>query len=337
MNYKLIAPRDKTLSITEQIFFNRGFSSKENILHYLNTDENDILDCSTIMNIKEGAKLLVSHISKNSKVMIQVDSDCDGFTSSAVLINYLNKIVPSFVQNNIYYRLHDSKAHGIILDTVPNDVKLVIAPDASSNEYDIHKELSEKGIDVLVIDHHNAEKISEYACVINNQLCDYQTKSLSGVGMVYKFCSYLDSLLNVDYANNYLDLVALGCLADMMDLRDYETKQLISMGLENVKNPYLYGMVQKNSYSLGDNLTPTGVSFYIAPYVNAICRTGTKEEKILLFESMLEFKAYELIPSTKRGCSGQKETRVEQAARTAANIKTRQGNEVDKGILYINK
>lgn len=79
-----------------------------------------------------------------------------------------------------------------------------------SNDYEQHKELSEKGIDVLVIDHHEAERISEYACVINNQLCDYPTKSLSGVGMVYKFCQLIDKMLGKNIIDNYLDLVALG-------------------------------------------------------------------------------------------------------------------------------
>lgn len=61
-----------------------------------------------------------------------------------------------------------------------------------SNDYEIHQYLSSQGTDVLVIDHHEAEKISEYACVINNQLCDYPTKSLSGVAMVWKFCCHID-------------------------------------------------------------------------------------------------------------------------------------------------
>ena len=98
---------------------------------------------------------------------------------------------------------------------------------------------------MLVIDHHEADIISENACIINNQLCDYPTKSLSGVGMVYKFCSYIDSLLDVDYADQFLDLVALGMVADMMDLRDYETKHLITRGLENIRNPYFKGMIDK--------------------------------------------------------------------------------------------
>ena len=326
MEYQLIQPTIPlrySISAVERVLTNRGIKLNE-INHYLNTTDNDILDPLLIDRIKEGAQMLIKHISNNDKIFIQIDSDADGYTSSAVLINYLNCIAPYYTQNNISYRLHDGKEHGIIPDTIPADVKLVIAPDSSSNDYEEHKILYDKGIDVLVIDHHEAEKISEYACIINNQLCSYPTKSLSGVGMVYKFCSYLDSLLNVDYANYFLDLVALGLVADMMDMRDFETRHLITLGLQNIRNPYFYEMVRKNEFSLRDGITPIGVAFYIAPYVNATVRMGDPAEKLTLFESMLDFKGYEQVPSTKRGCKGQFESRAEQACRNCTNIKSRQ-------------
>ena len=241
------------------------------------------------------------------------------------------------MQSNVYYRIHTGKQHGILLETIPDDVKLVIAPDSSSNDYEVHQQLKSKGVDVLVIDHHEADMISENACIINNQLCDYPTKSLSGVGMVYKFCSYIDELLNVDYADQFLDLVALGMVADMMDLRDYETRHLITRGLENIRNPYFKGMIDKQSYSLKDGITPIGVAFYIAPYVNATIRMGTQEEKLMLFESMLDYRGYELIPSTKRGCKGQQETRVEQACRNCTNIKNRQTKARDAALENIER
>ena len=279
--------------------------------------------------------MLIYHISQGHKILIQIDSDCDGYTSAAELINYLNCLFPGYVQNNVYYRIHSGKQHGIILETIPSDVSLVIAPDSSSNDYEVHEKLHNQGIDVLVIDHHEAEKISPYACVINNQLCDYPTKSLSGVGMVYKFCSYIDELMNVDYADQFLDLVALGMIADMMDLRDFETKHLINRGLQNIRNPYFKGMIDKQAYSLKDGITPIGIAFYVAPYVNATIRMGTQEEKLLLFESMLDFRGYELIDSTKRGCKGQKETRVEQACRNCTNIKSRQTKARDLALETI--
>lgn len=336
MNFQLKAPRIPHMSVVEQVFVNRGIPADE-VTHYLNTSVADVIDPATITNIEAGAKMLVSHIAQGNKVLIQIDSDCDGFTSAAVLINYLNCLFPGFVQNNVFYRPHTNKAHGIIPETVPSDVKLVIAPDSSSNEFDIHKELHERGVDVLVIDHHNTTHYSEHACVINNQMDDYPTKSLSGVGMVYKFCSYLDSLLHVDYADQYLDLVALGILADVMDLRDFETRYLVDTGLANVRNPFLRGMVAKQDFQLKGKLTPHGVSFYIAPGVNAITRVGTVEEKLMLFESMLEFRAYEQIPSTKRGCKGQTETRVEQACRNCTNIRNRQNKARDASLEIIER
>ena len=339
MEYQLIVPRipqSRMLSAVEQVLLNRGIDP-ENVEHYLHTTDEDILDPSLIINMREGAQMLITHIAQNDKVLIQIDSDCDGYTSAAVLINYLNCLFPGFVQNNVFYRIHTGKQHGILLDTIPDEIKLVIAPDSSSNDYDEHQTLKSNGVDVLVIDHHEADIISENACVINNQLCDYPTKSLSGVGMVYKFCSYIDELLNVDYADQFLDLVALGMVADMMDLRDYETRHLITRGLENIRNPYFKGMIDKQSYSLKDGITPIGVAFYIAPYVNATIRMGTQEEKLMLFESMLDYRGYELIPSTKRGCKGQTETRVEQACRNCTNIKNRQTKARDAALENIER
>ena len=338
MDYQLIAPRIPrvNLSAVERVLTNRGIALAE-IEHYLHTTDDDILDPKKIKNIQQGAQMLIKHISQSDDVLIQVDSDCDGFTSAATLINYLNCLFPGFVQNHIKYRIHTGKQHGIIPDTVPKGAKLVIAPDSSSNDYDEHKLLAEMGIDVLVIDHHEAEQISEYACIINNQLCDYPTKSLSGVGMVYKFCQYIDELMNVDYADQFLDLVALGMIADMMDLRDFETKHLVSLGLQHIRNPYFRGMVDKQAYSLRDGITPFGIAFYIAPYVNATIRVGTQEEKLILFESMLDYRGYEQIPSTKRGCKGQTETRVEQACRNCTNIKNRQTKTRDSSLENIER
>lgn len=340
MNYQLIVPDKKyynyNLSAVERVLTNRGIELSD-IPHYLNTTNNDILPPSSIANMKEGAKMLIKHISANNPIFIQIDSDADGYTSSAVLINYLNYLFPFFVQNNISYRLHNGKEHGVIVNTVPEGTKLVIIPDAGSNQYEEHKQLQEKGIDVLVIDHHESDQISPYACIINNQLCDYPTKSLSGVGMVYKFCSYIDELLNVDYADRLLDLVALGLISDVMDLRYIETRHLISLGLEQIRNPFFKTMVDKQQYSLRDGITPFGIAFYITPYVNATIRMGSQEEKLLLFESMLETRAYELIPSTKRGCKGQMETKVEQACRNCNNLKNHQTKARDAGMEVIER
>jgi single-stranded-DNA-specific exonuclease len=191
----------------------------------------------------------------------------------------------------------------------------------------LHLEFSYKNLPVLVLDHHEAEFDSPNAVVINNQLCDYPNKHLSGAGVTWQFCRYLDMIGGNNYADRYLDLVALGNTADMMSLREFETKHLITKGFkeENIHNPFIRGMADKNAFTLGSKITSMGAAFYIAPFVNAMVRSGEAEEKEVLFQSMLNFKAFQKILSNKRGHKpGEMEMLVTQALRTATNVKNRQ-------------
>ena len=99
MEYQLLTPRiplSTELTAVERVLSNRGIMPSE-INHYLHTTDADILNPSLIANIDAGIKMLIKHIAQNDKVLIQIDSDCDGYTSAALLINYLNCLFPSFV------------------------------------------------------------------------------------------------------------------------------------------------------------------------------------------------------------------------------------------------
>jgi single-stranded-DNA-specific exonuclease len=98
MEYQLITPRiplKAEITAVERVLSNRGIMPSE-INHYLHTTDADILAPNLIANIDNGVKMLVRHIAQNDKVLIQIDSDCDGYTSAALLINYLNCLFPSF-------------------------------------------------------------------------------------------------------------------------------------------------------------------------------------------------------------------------------------------------
>lgn len=305
----------------------------------MNVDENDVLDPMLLDNMRQGVGMLIKHISDNDKAYLIVDADCDGYTSSAILMNYLNRHFPAWVQNNITYFMHDGKQHGLgdvdIAMLIEQGFKFVICPDSASNDYEQHQILYQHGIDVLILDHHEAERVSEYACVINNQLCDYPTKSLCGAAIVYKFCCYIDTLMKTQYAIDYEDLAALGLIGDMMDQRDFETHYLTNDGLKRIRNPFFVEMMNRQQRQFEGGITPIGIAFYIVPYINAMTRSGTIDEKYLMFEAMLEWRADEYIPSTKRGCKGQVEKRTEQAGRTAINVKNRQKRAQDASLENI--
>ncbi len=336
MKYTLLHPVDKNLSTIQQILLNRGIPLSETH-HYLNTTDADINEPAAfgVERLKAAAAALIKTISEDKKTLLIVDSDCDGMTSAALLINYLYNLFPSWTKEKLEYFIHSGKQHGLSDVEVTSKYALMICPDSSSNDYEYHKAFASINIPIIVLDHHEAEKISEDAIVINNQLSDYPNKELSGVGVTWQFCRYLDQLLGKDFANKYFDLVALGNMADMMSLRSIETKHLITKGFqtENIKNPFIYTMAAKNAYSLGTKITPMGAAFYIAPFVNSMVRSGIQEEKELLFKSMLEYEAFKMIPSNKRGHRpGEMERLVDQAVRTAVNVKSRQTRAQNDGL-----
>ena len=343
MKLKLLGVNNPNYSTLEQVLVNRKIPYNETH-HYMNTSDADISDPTAFGDcIEKGAKMLVSNIQQESNTLVICDCDCDGFTAAALLINYLNDSFPSFVQNNLKWYVHEGKQHGLsdCMDYInQKDFKFIIVPDAGSNDYELHKELKDRGIDILVMDHHEAEYISEDACVINNQLSDYPNKELSGVGVTWQFCRYLDRLLGTSYADYYIDLVALGNTGDMMSLTSIETKHLINKGFlpENIHNPYIYEMWQKNKFKLGEHITSIDAAFYIVPMINAVQRSGSIEEKELLFKSMLKSDAFKMIPSNKRGHKpGEEERLVDQAVRMSTNVKNRQTRTQDAGMELLEK
>lgn len=340
MKYELINPITKNSGI-EQVLLNR-LGDKCNIQHFLHTTDEDINDFKLLGedNLQKAAKLLLTVISMNKKAVIIVDADCDGFTSAAILINYLAEEFPEYVNNNLDWKFHSGKQHGVsdlYEEIINNGYCLCIVPDAGSNEVEYHKKLFNQGIDVIILDHHIVEDISaqDYAVIINNQSSNYPNKFLSGAGVVWQFCRYLDTLTDMPHADNYLDLVALGLVGDMMSLSELETKHLVTKGFKNknLHNPFITNIFNKNAYKLGNQITPFGAAFYIAPFINAIVRSGTQEEKEIVFNSMLENKAYEEILSNKRGHKqGETEFVVMQAMRTITNVKNRQ-TKIEDNVL----
>ena len=342
MRYKLIKETDPALSPIQQVLSNRGIKLSE-IHHYLNTTDEDINNAEMFGQdvIKQAVLVLAKAINENKDTLVLVDCDCDGYTAAAILINYLYDLFPSFVENHLKYYLHEDKTHGLsdCMEYIEdNDFKLIIIPDAASNDYEYHKKLKDDGRDIIILDHHEAPYISEDAIVINNQLSDYPNKQLSGAGVVWQFCRYFDKIRGGFNADQYIDLAALGNCGDMMSLKSIETKHIITKGFrnENIKNPFIYGMAEKNSYSLGNKITPIGAAFYIVPFINSMVRSGTLEEKELLFKSMLKSEAFKEILSNKRGHKlGETEKLVDQALRCATNVKSRQTREQDKGMELV--
>ena len=332
MRYKLIGNSLNDITkIKETIFLNRHI---KNYKEYMQIDDNVLHDYKLLLNIDKAVDCLKRHLEKNSKIAILVDSDCDGYTSAATLYNYIKNIEPS---SNITYLIHKWKVHGLSKDIIiKDDIDLVIIPDAGSNDVEQCKELVNRGKEVLILDHHECDVKNPYAIIVNNQMCDYPNKQLAGVGIVYKFLQAYDEETWNAYADDYLDLVALGNIADNMSLLSYETKRLINKGIWKIRNKFFLALIEKQSYSMNDIVNIINVQFYIAPLINGMIRAGSFEEKELMFRAFIETD--EMFKYQKRG---QDEIIDEdiytRMARLCYNAKNRQNKDKEKSVIKIDE
>lgn len=293
-------------------------------------------------NIEAAANRIIRAAKESQKIAILVDVDMDGYTSAALLINYLKEqskpygslpdsameIVPIF---------HEAKTHGLsdtvvmraLRDTIKPD--LLVVPDASGT-LDQYQALVGLGIDIVVLDHHDVPERGdgEKVIVVNNQQSkDYKNKALSGVGVVWQTCRMMDAILPFMCADNYLDLVALGLVADVMDMRSDETRFLIFEGLkpENMHCPVC--QMAPELFKDYDHMDPHFVGWSIGPIFNAVNRIGSGDERELVFGCFLDENLEKMVKDNKRGATGQTQY-VREAWRQATNAQSRQNRRRDK-------
>lgn len=191
--------------------------------------------------------------------------------------------------DNVYYVYHQrSEGHGISrqLDHIDPKTNLLIIVDSSSSEENECKVLHDKGIDVVILDHHEFENKNDYATIVNPQQhdCEYPNKIISGMGVTYKTLQVLDDLLDVKYADDYLGEVMIGMLADQMDMSVMENRALVDLGLRNMKSVCLQAFVKNKNLDI-DNLSTIDINFNIIPVINSAARLDKIELALQLFVS----------------------------------------------------
>lgn len=332
MNYRLIKYSLNDIHNPKQtILLNRGI---ENWKQYLNLNEGCIHDFNLLKNIDKAVSCFIKHIENKSRIHIVVDSDVDGYTSASMVYRYIKHLEEDI---NVTYSLHTKKQHGISDDIeIPKDCELLIVPDAGSNDNEQCKELAEKGIDVIILDHHICDKQNDFAIVVNNQMCGYPNKNFCGAGIVYKFLKAVDEELWEDYADKMLDIVALGNISDVMDMRECETRYYVDLGLSKIRSKLFKALIEKQSYSMNGIVNIISVQFYVTPILNSMIRVGSAEDKDLLFRAFVETD--EVFKYKKRGEKEESDEDIyTRAARLCYNAKNRQGKEVQKGVDAIDK
>lgn len=337
MKYRLYENSDNnTSNVLEEVLRNRGVDDYEK---YLNLNEDVLIPYENLDNMNKAVELFDRHFQCRDKIGIVPDPDVDGQCSAAEAYLYIKRMDNEYPITILYHQ--NAKAHGLDDIVVPDDIKLLIVPDAGTNDYIQCKELNGRGIDVLILDHHEQEDKNDYALIVNNQCSkNYMNKQLCGGGIVYKWMQALDDFYWNDFADDYLDLVAFSNISDVMDLREYETRHLVNCGLLNIRNKFLKALIKAQDYSLGGKLNIHNVQWYLTPVVNAILRIGSSDEKELLFRAFIEkdeFFEYKKRATKNKPAETIQESIYDRAARLCKNAKSRQDKMKEKGVKAISE
>ena len=334
MQYRLYDSKNRSSNTIKQVLYNRGI---DNVDTYLNLNEDVISDYNLLRNMEESVALFDKHFQKRNCIGIIPDSDVDGQCSSAELFLYIKRMDNDYPIKIIYHTR--PKAHGLSDVEIPNDVKLLIVADAGTNDTEECKELKDKGIDIIVLDHHEKEEDNPYALIVNNQCSDkYLNKQLCGGGIVYRWLQALDDYYWNEFADDYLDLVAFSNISDVMDLREYETRYFVDCGLLNIKNKFLQALIKAQDYSMNGKINIHNVQWYLTPVVNALLRIGSQEEKELLFRAFIEqdeFFEYKKRATKDKPAETIQESIYDRAARLCKNAKSRQDKQKEKSVEQI--
>lgn len=327
--------------------YNRGINSPQEQERWLNAGWEDIYGWEVLPILEDACAMLKKHIDNNNTVQLLVDCDLDGYSSSAIIYNYLWKRFPDWAENHLFYIHHQGKDHGLsdVMSDIFDDCKMVISPDGGSNDWHEHQELHELGIDCLVLDHHiidNPEMtlLLDPALIINIQLGYYPNKALTGAGVAFKFISAFEDLyIHGNQPTEYMDLCAIGNCADMADYREPEIRAIINVGFANIKNPFLFELCKKHDYTLQKRggINYLSMAFAAVPFVNAVTRTGTMEDKTIVFKAMLERFAFDKVPSSKRGDNGKQVYLYQEAVTVAERVKRNQDKLVQDSMAIFDK
>jgi single-stranded-DNA-specific exonuclease len=271
----------KRYSITENIARIRGIP-KDKIRDFLNPTVKELHSPKLLDNIVKASNIILEAVLKNKRICVSADCDSDGVMSTGIMVRYLRQFT-----DNIYYIYNQrDKGHGIEnqLQFVEDGTDLVIILDSSSNSVKACKQLQDKGMEVVILDHHQIDVENPYATLVNPQNDDYPNKNLSGAGVTFKTIQVMDEKLKSNKVWELVDMCGIGIYGDMMRVDIMENRYLIIQGMKSIKNYGIKAVLEVKNTRLEDVNSQT-LGFTIVPLINGCSRMGKIELALQLVMS----------------------------------------------------
>jgi single-stranded-DNA-specific exonuclease len=275
-----------TAPIVAELLLRNAVSSPDEAARFLTPALASLGDPFLLGNLTEAVERLLLARRLQQSIVVLGDYDVDGVCSTAILVSLLRRlglnpryIVPRRAAEG--YGLSRTSIDRALEVGLPD---LFIALDCGTNSGEEVAYLKSRGIDVLIVDHHRSTEAAAVGAVLINphvypQTGDEAWRYLCTVGLVFKLAHGLLKRLRLEndpvalsiVLKDYLDLVAMGTIADLVPLTG-ENRIFARHGLRvlaETQRPGLLALMQVAGLKTEQGLVPTDISFRLGPRINA--------------------------------------------------------------------
>ncbi|MFQ5432747.1 MAG: single-stranded-DNA-specific exonuclease RecJ [Nitrospinota bacterium] len=304
---KELSDRLGVSQLTAKLLINRGMRTVEEAERFINVSMDHLYPPMAMSGMREAVERVCRAVADGEKIAVYGDYDVDGISATSLLILFFRDIgiaASYYIPNRIDegYGLNEEA-----IKKLAGESDLIITVDcgvSSIHEVSLARQL---GLDIIITDHHQVSSGLPPACAILNPSrgdCGYPFKCLAGVGIAFKLVMAVHAALlerkiinrsEAPKLKKYLDLVALGTLADMVPLVG-ENHTLVRIGLKELTTTKKVGLrALKNLGNFGDRrINSTDVNFFLSPRLNAIGRLKSASLGVELLTTNNRIRAREI-------------------------------------------
>lgn len=299
--------KERLGEVFSQILYNRkALFDKDFSEDYIVPQLKNLINPSYFYSLEETALKLTEAIKKQKRIVIYGDYDADGITSTALLVNFFRDIN---IPVKYYIPSRFTEGYGLNKDaikTISEKADVLIVVDSGTNAIDELLYARSLGLEVFVLDHHEPsdfwlehDPMNFYDSInilnpkfFKEEKINPMFKHLATVGIVFYLISVLRKLLNIEVKlRNYLDIVAIGTVADLVPM-SFINRVLVKTGLEEINKKHRVGIAKlRDVASLNKDVNTQDIAFMIGPRINAAGRLADARKSVKLLTTRDETSA----------------------------------------------
>ena len=326
--------------LVAQTLVQRGFRDVDSARSFLNADFYDPAPASDLPNLIRAAERLERAIRQGEEICVWGDFDVDGQTATTLLVSTLRELGGAV---GYHIPVRATESHGlnvpVLRELIAQGARLLLTCDTGVSAHEAIAYARESGVEVIVTDHHDLPPaLPDAYAVVNPKMLPghHPLRQLPGVGCAYKLVEALyDRMGRSEDAEQYLDLVALGIVADVA-VQTQDTRYLLQRGLDALRQTKRLGLQALMDLAgiHAQWLTEEHIGFLLAPRMNALGRLADANAAVHLFTTD-DLSQARILAAKLEGLNARRKLLTDQVFEAALEQIERDPSLLEEGALVL--